>query len=254
MVAPGSGGIPYFSPDGQKIALVQPEAINLVNADGGGLRKALTFDPVDMYSDAAPPYFPAVVTLPDGSGFRMIIPAQNWLQDLSEQAKLWDIPVTGNPVLVFSFTTNDLPYNMLSSNNSLSPDGKAVWYSVVYTGGTVFTSRVCLYRQDGGPEKCFNHDGEFKFCNWSLDSSKFIYYYVSQREPGFYLGDATNGNSSLIVTTSLMAWVDNNRYLFVNEDGNLYLASLDGTQAKIDKGISKVSGNGNWSQQFGFSY
>jgi hypothetical protein len=106
-----------------------------------------------------------------------------------------------------------------------------------------------------GQDYCFPQIGNYPgFLYWSPDSSKFVTYSYSEvQDPIFYIGDV-NATPTLTDTYFWMLWVDARQYLYASTEGNLYLASLDGTQIKLDKGISNQSiKTDRWPWQFDFS-
>jgi hypothetical protein len=76
---------------------------------------------------------------------------------------------------------------------------------------------------------------------WSPDNVQLIRaYYGIQGEFIFALIDSADGNISSILTSTTMAWVDSNRFVYVNDDKGFFLASTDGKQTRIDVGINPV--------------
>jgi len=249
ILPPGLGGVPYFSPDGKTIALVQPTAIYLANTIGSGLRKALTFLPVpNGYKQV---YFPIVVPLSGASAFRLVLPVDNYFVHPHDYSKLWEIPVSGEPSLVYSFQQDGFPFF------GLSPNGKTMAY---FIQDTEASAKICTYSQERGdgfcPQKQEDSGG---ILYWSPDNVHFVIYrnlYGSPDEVGvaFYITDGI-GEPTPFVTYYWMYWIDPSRYTYVNKAGDLYVASLDGTQIKIANGISgqKVPSD-PWYWQFDFSY
>ncbi len=72
------GGRFTFSPDGAKLALVQPDRINVANLDGSDLKTVLTFTPV-LKNDGQP-YLAQVAWLSNSYGFKTVIPTADGSQ------------------------------------------------------------------------------------------------------------------------------------------------------------------------------
>ena len=206
ILPPGLGGVPYFSPDGKTIALVQPTAIYLANTIGSGLRKALTFLPVpNGYKQV---YFPIVVPLSGASAFRLVLPVDNYFVHPHDYSKLWEIPVSGEPSLVYSFQQDGFPFF------GLSPNGKTMTYFIQETEAS---AKICTYSQERGDGFCpqkQEDSGGILF--WSPDNVHFVIYrnlYDNPDEVGvaFYITDGI-GEPTPFVTYYWMYWIDPGRY------------------------------------------
>ena len=227
------------------MALVQPEAIYLANTDGSGERKVLSF--AHVYTMDELDFFPVVVPLPDGSGFRVVIPAQNSSNQPTELSKLWEIPISGEAVMIHSFDQRGFPFFQLS------PDGRAIGYTYADASDV---SHTCIYRQGVAQDACPTDPKDIAgFVNWSTDSTKFVIYSPLASAPAgvAFSIEAANAAPVQADASAVMQWVDANRYLYVGEDHNLSLVSLDGTQSKLDKGISPENSRSWWGWQFDFS-
>ncbi len=101
--------------------------------------------------------------------------------------------------------------------------------------------------------------------HWAPDSLRFVCSTGIKDED--YLVNLNTRQKIQITTARTMTWIDNDRYLYMtidyeNENNELFLASVDGTQTRIDQRISEpndfftyyLSEDPTWSLQFDFSY
>jgi hypothetical protein len=98
LLASGSGGEWTFSPDGQRFALAQAEAIRIFNQDGSGGQEVLNFPFVSTYSEWV--YYPQVVWVNDSSGFYTVIPASQSLDNPTETSKYYFISLAEGSALL----------------------------------------------------------------------------------------------------------------------------------------------------------
>jgi hypothetical protein len=125
LLAPGEGGEFYYSPNGSQIALVTPNEISLVDADGGNRRdRVLTHAQVETHSEYE--YYAQPVWAADGSALRVAIPPPDPLTGSVQIMTIWHIPTDGNPAwLIRSVATApSLDPDLLS----FSPDLRFVAY------------------------------------------------------------------------------------------------------------------------------
>ncbi len=88
----GAGGELTISPDGELLAMAQPNVLLLANLDGSDLRTALTYN--IAYIDETIPYTPHVVWLANSNTLLLAtLPAQDGAGGV-----IWQVPVDGNPV------------------------------------------------------------------------------------------------------------------------------------------------------------
>jgi hypothetical protein len=246
ILPPGMGGVPYFSPDGKTIALVQPTAIYLADTEGSGIRKALSFELVNTGSEWL--YFPVAVSLQDGSGFRVLIPPHGSPGGTRKPNELWEVPNSGQASLLYSIDDT-----WFVGFRYLSPNAE----SIVYTKFDFkSSSQICVHRNGNTSDDCWSQKGvNGGFIGWAPDSIRYVTSdYNEEQAENFYLTDDL-GNSIPINASHLMYWVDTNRYIYVDTDLNLYITSVDGDPYRIDKGIPQKAGKVDiWTWQFDFSH
>ncbi len=96
LLPPGEGGEFYYSPDGSQIALVTPNEISLIDADGSNRRdRVLTYTPVATYSEYQ--YYAQPVWAADGRALRVAIPPADPLTGSVQLMTIWHLPTDGSP-------------------------------------------------------------------------------------------------------------------------------------------------------------
>ena len=209
LLAPGSGGDFYYSPDGSQIALSTGTLISVVSADGTSFRDLLTFPMVITYSEYI--YYPRVTWSADGSYLRAVIPPHDPLADPPEITKIWHLPADGTPP---SSLLNLSPVPFFQEVPSLSPDlAQAAYLSVVSTGSPPVVD-LHIAQLDGSSDVVYA-SGPYSFSGWSPDNEHFIY-----TENGNYprigrVGDSPIDFTGVTLMTDL-SWVDEERFLYLN--------------------------------------
>ncbi|MGC1376356.1 MAG: hypothetical protein WA821_09040 [Anaerolineales bacterium] len=224
------GGQFIFSPDGAKIALPRNDKINVVNADGAGLKTVFTFPPVMMYSEFN--YIPDVVWLPDGSGFKTVIPAQDPLGNPSSPTRFMFIPADGGPAAQLAEFVASPAF---SSRPVISPDGARVLYTK--TRGT--NLELHIIDASTADQMYFSHAADtFGILGWAPDSTHVLYWLDDrnlvwlgpQQSDAILLSDAPGADN--------FAWVDTHSYLFVAHAWELRFCVLGQPSILIDDGLS----------------
>ncbi len=235
----GQGGIPYFSPNGQTLAVAQSESISLANVDGTNWRTALTFRHVSTYSEWS--FIPTIVPLPNGNGFRTIIPVFHIdpMDNSDEPSKLLDIPLVGEPVLLYSFPLRGY------SHRILSPDGNSIVFSIKDAKGTY---SLCVYHHNVAQETCTTKaDREVFANNWASDESKYTFQTINKIlvesnyvfETTYYVASEVEPNNPPVEIDSYvwLTWVSPDQYVYIDQDWNLRLATFNGSSIQIHNGV-----------------
>ena len=168
LLAPGKGGRFYYSPDGSQIALVKPDRIDLVNADGSNRRDAvLTYPMVSTYSEYA--FYPTPVWSPDGASLAVTIPPAEALGNPLEPTYIWRIPVEdGTAAELGSVLTAPLMWPLIS------PDVQHLLYLAPAPGSpgplNLYTAAV-----DGRGAELYTNNGG-RISAWAPDSTRFAFY------------------------------------------------------------------------------
>ncbi len=223
------GGYEFtFSPDGTKIALTRSDKINLVNADGSGLKTVFTFPLVMMYSEVS--YTPQVVWLPDASGFKTVIPASDALGNPAAPTRFMFVPADGSQAaqlaeFVAAPAFADRPY--------ISPDGAKVLYAkpqganleLHVIDASTADQMVFWYAAD-----------KFGILGWAPDSVHFIYWIDDTRRTWLGSLGAQGIPLSDVSFASNVTWLDAKRYLFMNET-ELRIRTLGQPSILIEAGV-----------------
>jgi hypothetical protein len=209
LLAPGTAGDFYYSPDGSKIALVNYETISVVNADGSGRVDLLTFPIVMTYSEYN--FYPPVVWSPDSSYLRVSIPPHEPLKEPPDPTQIWNIPVDGTPPSVMMTIT---PVPFFQDNVHISPDTGSVAYLTMVTPGAPPVVDLHVSNADGSGDVLYD-TGDLRFEAWSTDGVHFIYTEAGSNPK---IGRADTAPLSLTGITLMgeVSWVDETRYLYRN--------------------------------------
>jgi hypothetical protein len=231
--APGSGGVPNFSPDGNILALTQPDKIIFKDIAGTFRSVALTFPTIFTYSEWT--YVPEVVWKPDSSGVWVVIPAPDPLADATQASSFWSVPIAGTATVLDSFVA--VP--AYSSAPAISPDGNNVLY--LASSGSDYTLQV---RQIGGLDTgyTFAESGRIGIVNWSPDSTRFIYW-LPERSNTFIaaVGVVAYAVSDTSANANPTDWIDNSRVIYISDGGELRIRLVEGASTLIDTGVTEYN-------------
>jgi len=228
----GQGGLFYFSPDGNQVALSSPDHISLANADGSNLRaNVLTFPLVGTFSEYQ--YRPHPYWAADSGSLRVTIPPEDTMAQPTPPTGLWQIPTDGSPAVQLG-SIPAVPFAW--PDNAFSPHLDRVAY--VKTAGNPGENQRELHvaNADGSGDYIFVAGGSMVFVNWTPDGTRFVYLLESDSDHMMYLGTLATGDMFNIAsdasTVQQMRWVDNSRFLFFFQNGNvleLRISDVDGT-------------------------
>ncbi len=241
----GQGGFPYFSPNGKTMALSQKEKINIADVDGTEWKESLSFAAMGTYGQNF--YIPSVVPLLDGSGFRVIIPAFSLAisPDGPEESFLWEISKTREPIQLHSF----VQISYYPAPKTLSMDGDLLAFALKDVNG-VFS--ICLFDLVIGQEVCTPRpEEEGRPLSIAPDGSKYNFFAVDTilvdeeyvYDTKYYIQSTDDNNPpTLVEGWTWFEWVTPNQYLYIDEDLDLRLATLGGSDTYIHNGI-KLTGS-----------
>jgi hypothetical protein len=232
LLEPGQGGGMYFySPDGEQIALATPNQIDLINSDGSNRRSAvLTYEDIFMYTES--PFYAQPVWSADGTKLRVILLAQDRLGKPEEPSSVWEIPAAGGEaVKLLNFYTNGL-----GPGASISPDLTLLaYFQNVNTGGQQDLHIASL---DGSTDEIYA-GGSLNWTTWAGDSQRFVW--TKYGEVGaarqVFLGEVGADPIQLGApqTPHILSWVAGDLYLFLENEGDtppswkLYLGTVGGS-------------------------
>lgn len=225
----GEGGLFYYSPDGSRIALSNPESISLVNADGSDMRRdVLTFPSVITYSEYE--YHPHPIWAPDSASIGVTIPPQDPLGDPMPLTGMWRIPVNGSPaVLLGSFRA--IPFAW--PDTAISPDLSLVAYSSDEAGTQPNMRDLHISNPDGSGDRIYARGESLEFNAWSPDSQHFIYAVQGGDREGLYIGSLDE--SPVVLSDDPhrvrnIRWLDSTRFVYLNNNNNewgLLIGNID---------------------------
>ncbi len=224
----GQGGIFYYSPDGNQIALSNPESISLVNADGSNLRRnVLTYLNVITYSEYE--YHPHPKWAADSGSLRVAIPPHDPLGTPRPETALWSIPVDGSPsVLLGSIPAIAFAW----PDTAFSPSLEVVGYSANAASADPNQRDLHISRPDGSEDRLADSGDSLEFISWAPDSQHFIYRVQGGPNEGLYSGGLTGTPVKLVAdphTVRDIQWVDGTRFVYlINNNGSweLHLANV----------------------------
>jgi hypothetical protein len=234
----GQGGLFYYSPDGEQIALSNPESISLVNADGSSLRTdVLTFPRVITYSEYQ--YHPDPIWALDGNSLCVVIPPHDPQAEPLPPSGLWSIPTDGSPgtllgdILAIPFAWPD---------NAYAPDLEHVIFVMPVGDRTENQRELQIADGDGKNVITYDHGKLIEFISWSPDSWSFVYLIHQGDNQGLYVGSLNSLPRRMVYYTDEIGdikWLGTSRLVFPYRDGNQWLLFIqdpsDGTIKHIDE-------------------
>jgi hypothetical protein len=225
LLQPGRGGLFYYSPNGEQIAIVRPDGVSLIKADGNNYRQnVFEYLPVMTYSEYE--YYAVPKWSEDGSYIRMIIPPADALGQSNQKTMVWQIFVSdGTARKLSEFSVPPFASVDLSSN------GDRIAY--ISEGSN---NQNDLHIANFSGEDIIYQSGEVDFGGWGLTSSQFLIYRSSQ--PIMQIGKLNQDPQPLLDVghAAFANWVDDTRFIFMerhSEGWHLRLAQTDGTSRAL---------------------
>lgn len=218
------GGFFAFSPDGSQIAFSTHTSINVVNADGSGLRTDLILFPmVITFSEYL--YSPPISWTPDGVTLVVAVPPEDGLSPAAgggaPATALWRIPLDGTP----AFAAGSVQSVFFSQQEvTFSPDAGRIAYLRPVGVGTGVSELVTAL-SDGSGESPPLGGAEIRFVAWALDSTRYLYSY---QDGGFQLRLVNAADSSAVPVATLggfaafnvqAVWADATRFVLLEMGG-----------------------------------
>jgi dipeptidyl aminopeptidase/acylaminoacyl peptidase len=229
----GWGGEFFISPDGDQIAISQPDKIILSNADGSEYRTVLTYNPVLTYSEYR--YYAMPVWSQDSRTILVALPPPDPLGQPIQSTEIWRIPTDDAPPMILG-SVYAVPH--MEQEISFSPDMERIAY-LRETGQPAENMReLHLAASDGSGDWVYAKAAPINFLGWSPDSSHFAYslgentetWIGSLADPPQPLGQAFDGAQNL-------RWVSINEFIFWQLADNafeLHAVDLNGGAILLD--------------------
>jgi Tol biopolymer transport system component len=179
---PGQGGMFYYSPDGSRLALVTPERIELVSADGSDRAEALSFPKVITYSEYE--LYPVPSWSPDGQSLRVAIPPADPMAEPPQPTTLWLIEAGASPTAIQTGQVATLPFNFFTT--LFSPDHAHVAYVSVLGDPADNLWDLRLANANGSGARSIATRPLVSFLAWSPASDWFAF--VTGQEQDTHVG------------------------------------------------------------------
>jgi hypothetical protein len=218
----GQGGQFTFTPDGQLLALVQPNKILTVRADGSAVQLVYQFQPVKASGGAA---LPQIAWLENGFGFKTVIPGSE-----GQPARLLFLMAAGGtPAQLAVFPA--VPPSV--SQTFIAPDGSRVLY-LREQGGDLELHVIDASTAD---KLYFKHPrGQIGLLGWTPDSKGLLFWLDDPRRAWMASGE-TRLPSSDVAYAENVTWVEAETCLFLN-GAELRVRQLGQPSQLIDTGVT----------------
>lgn len=220
----GEGGFITYSPGGNKMAVVSPSRLTLLNADGSVIERAsLEFSEVTANLE---PYIPRVLWSSDSAYVLAGLPSQGADPDLYSYhytfwpTTLWKISVSASGPEKLS----EIP----SAAFHFSPDLKRVAY--FHGDGSSNYFALYLANLEGTMDLVYDAAEWPNFQIWAPDSRHFAYLAGGET----IIGDVCGMPSPItdLTNTEFVGWLDATRFLLL-AGRELYLGTASGTNTRL---------------------
>jgi len=230
----GQGGDFTYSPDGSQVALVTPEQISLMNADGSHLRPAvLTYEPVLTYSEYL--YYAEPVWAQDSSFLMAAIPPADPMAEPLGPTRLYRIPVDVSPAVEVGSVT---AFNLGGFGVNFSPDLVHIAYLRPVGQPPDNAYELHVASSDGTNDNLFLTETNLLLHGWTADPQRFFFSMGPAME--MQIGSVGGGHQPLAGSAQgvfQLRWIDPERYLYLQENAGaieLRLGQLNGEHRLID--------------------
>lgn len=231
LLAAGQGGEFYPAPNGQQIALVTPELVSTVNADGSNYQPArVSYEQVLTYSEYL--YYPGVSWASDSSAFAVAIPPTDPFTQPAEQTPIWWVPATGEVAQRILEISSD-PFQRVFA---FSPDLRYVTYIEPLAEAELAPALAVTDLQSG--EVVTRYAGVTTLYGWSPDGGYLAFLQGSERALAQIaaLGQAPQAVPGEAEATLDIHWVAPDQYLYVTqapEGWEIWLSTVTGESQRV---------------------
>ncbi len=230
LLQPQQGGVPTFAPDGTKIALVQPGKFIVCDPDGSNAQTVYTFPP--LVGPGGSSYLPPLGWMPNGYGFKTVIPAAQGTPNVSTQFVF--VPAAGGKAAKLG---EFLAAPVSGSFPVISPDTDKV-ASLRLQGNDFELHIVDISNTD---KLIFRQpQGRFGLLGWAPDSLGLVYWLDDPGNAWLHTADGRDlplGDGAL---ARQVTWLSDDTYLFL--DGSaLRVRRLGHPSALIDDGVKSFA-------------
>jgi Tol biopolymer transport system component len=207
LLAPGSGGDFWISPDGQKVALTGPNSISLITIDGAMVRgDAITFPSVSTYSEYA--YYPKGQWTPDSSAVGFAIPSADPLAP-DPSGAVWRLPADGGPAVNLGTIAGGFFFTQ-GSLSVVSPD--LDWVAFLRETGTPNVRDLFLAHPDGSSETLYAAGG-ISWSGWAPDAEHFTF---GLDAPTNLQVGAPGSPAAPLATGTKLRWANATMYVYLS--------------------------------------
>ncbi len=243
ILPPGEGGNFYFSPNGERVAVVTPGQIQLMDYDGNNRQDVLYHEPVITYSEFQ--YYATPVWSADSQSLVIAIPPEDFMAGDHQPTTVWRIDDNGQPARKIG----DLMTLMrIPAPPVFDPDLGQVAYLFgegANNGPGSPPAGLAIAALDQfalGESIIYSQEVE-NLGDWSPNGRQFIFTpagpVVGLRQLGEVGQEPTvigDGQSPI----ARINWVDENNYIFSQKNGLLWDLVIDGTAGHPARLIDSV--------------
>jgi hypothetical protein len=225
----GAGGEFLFSPDGNKIAIIRPDSISVVNGDGADyLSEIFTYSPVLTYSEFQ--YYAQPVWFENSRSLGVALPSDDPLAE-GAFGEIWRIPVNGDPPVSIGIIDGDFYFTQVFSTTSLSPELNRVAFM---RETNVPNQRELYLANTDGSEQVRFEIGAINWKGWAPDGFHFVY---SNGDPTELIIASDGGAPLFTIRGTDLLWISDDEFLVISgTPGDWSLR-----RAGIDESISMLS-------------
>jgi hypothetical protein len=229
----GWGGEFFYSPDGSRIAISQPDKVILTKADGSDYRPVMSYQPVTTYSEYR--YYAMPVWAADGKSLRMALPPVDPLAKPAQPTSLWLIAVDGSQP---QQNGSILAVPFFEQPAVFSPDLERIAFVKEVGQPAENLRELHLASNDGSGDWIYAKAAALHFLGWATDASHFAYTLGDTQE--LWVGslqETPTQPGAGIEGVQDLRWVDSSRMLYWQASGgsyDLYLSGLQGGRMLLD--------------------
>jgi hypothetical protein len=230
---PGSAGQFYYSPDGQKIAMVFDGSISLAKADGSDLREVLQFHIEGAPSDF--PYYPIITWAQDSSKVVAALPATDPMASAQQEASFWLIPLDGSEAYKAGSMQTVFAPNWLF----FSPNLDYVLYVLNSSDAGSNKTEIHLARMDATDDRVVAEAQDYLMAYGWTGPESFLYGGGEARDVvEMQVDSAAQTLAPDVAGVYDVRYAGNGDVLFIQGNGPLWTMSLaaDGSIFPVDSG------------------
>jgi Tol biopolymer transport system component len=224
----GAGGEFVFSPDGNRIAIIRPDSISVINGDGTDyLPNVFEYSPVLTYSEFQ--YYVQPVWSQNSNTIGLALPSDDPLAE-GVFGEVWLIPANGDPPIRQSRIEGDFYFSQVFSHPTLSPHLDRVAFT--RSSGAPNQHSLFIANVDGSEEVLMDK-GAINWESWAPDGVHFVY---SAAEPTDLIIAVDGGSSRVTVIGINLIWIGENTFLLhtgTPGDWSIEIGSVDGSREVI---------------------